>query len=111
MPLEERGSAESLSATLGATDTDISVLERCVSTSLLENGIEDHQPKASAGDRGNTVTSQCTENMDNVFLVPVGAHGVSSPAVPTLRSKARFSGSKISMESLILAQDERWRRA
>ena len=95
-------------------DTDISVLERCVCTSLLENGIEDHQPKASAGERASlevSFTSQCTENMDNVFLVPVGAHGVSSPSAPTLRSKTWISGSKISMESLILAQDERWRRA
>ena len=34
---------------IGALDTNISFLERCVSGSLLENGIEDHQPKASAG--------------------------------------------------------------
>src|SRR3954468_9944839 len=46
-----RGSAEiSPQPSIGALDTDISVLERCVPTSLLENGIEDHQPKASAGD-------------------------------------------------------------
>ena len=63
---------------IGALDTNISFLERCVSVSLLENGIEDHQPKASAGERAFSeawFTSQCTENMDNVFLVPVGRKG------------------------------------
>jgi len=42
-------------------------------------------------------------------LVSVGDEGFSDLELPALRS-GRFGG-KISTESLILAQDERWRRA
>ena len=49
-----------VSATLGALDTDISILERCVSESLLENGIED-QPKASAGDLALCISNARSE--------------------------------------------------
>src|SRR5206468_3529430 len=105
---EEVRSCSPQPSDIGALDTDISVWERCVSTSLLENGIEDHQPKASAGDVARAASQvNALRTWTTCSWCQLVAMGVSSPPQPTLRSKARFSGPKISMESLILAQDER----
>jgi hypothetical protein len=80
---------------------------------------EKEQLKASAGDRPRTCARTVTEvnalKTDNKFRFCVSRfRGFRSSGTGSPRSKLRMpSGSRreISMESLILAQDERWRRA
>ena len=105
---------------------------RLARPALLENGIEDE--KASAGDHAATLGSSrarsvdvtvhikntkhlITDKVSQSVLVPVNRRAVSpdvgSPDQrdATISRKAGGGGSTISTESLILAQDERWRRA
>ena len=73
-----------------------------MSMRLLENGIV--TPKASAG------VSRDTSPVIPHGETPSGA--VVQVAGTDLSGRIRFAGEvEISMESLILAQDERWRRA
>jgi hypothetical protein len=74
---------------------------------------EQRKPNASAGGRESGRKVKCTENGRRLFWCQ-SAEGFSSPDADSLRSfveRPRSAGDMISMESLILAQDERWRRA
>ena len=78
-------------------DTDISFWERCVSESLLENGTEDKQLKASAGGRvlfegfGHIVNALNTDN--NVFCARA-VRGVSSPEDQLSLVESRLGDSR-----------------
>jgi hypothetical protein len=82
-----------------------------LSTRLLENGIV--TPKASAGvSRDTSPVIPHGETPSGAVVLVAGTD--LSGRVRRLfdRRPSRFAGEvEISMESLILAQDERWRRA
>jgi hypothetical protein len=85
---------------------------------LLENGTEEGS-KASAGIAlgasalGVMSVSICIYELDNKHNPALDASQatVSRPDPGSLTDSKRLRPWKISMESLILAQDERWRRA
>ena len=75
--------------------------------SLLENGTEESQKPVRA--ITSVIASQCTETDDNIRLGASRQRGQLPPS--RLSDLNGPPGPEISMESLILAQDERWRRA
>jgi hypothetical protein len=82
----------------------------CVA-SLLENGTEESQ-KPVRGDRASDHRSQCTKDGQHVRPGAGRPKGISVPEAGSPIVEIALGWiSMISMESLILAQDERWRRA
>jgi hypothetical protein len=85
-----------------------------VPPSLFDNGkgtakSQCGQPTAPSGARGCEVNA--LDNGQRPFLMPVGSGGPYPGAGSPDRSPGGQPPGEISMESLILAQDERWRRA
>ena len=74
---------------------------------------EQREPKASAGSSGNSGLRGCKVNAlkRTTVSVPVGCKGSVPRTAGSPIAPVRQRIGTVSMESLILAQDERWRRA
>ncbi len=91
---------------------------KCVPSSLLDNGegtakSQCGRPTVPLRHARSSSLSQCIGKRTTIifpFLVPVGHRGPSS-VTGSSDQRLGFARVEISMESLILAQDERWRRA
>src|SRR5438067_564220 len=80
---------------------------------LLENGTEE-KAKSECGrsrERPHLSIALRTDNNSQSVLVPAGRRAQAPKPALKIGRRVALGRSEISMESLILAQDERWRRA
>ena len=97
-------------------DTSVALRRVSAAATLLENGTEESQKlvRARSVPSGADHVISSSIKHGQHYIYPSWcqlAEGLRSPDADSLRFPGRSAAPRISMESLILAQDERWRRA